>query len=389
MRVLQPRQPAVDHAGAAGRVATRQPPARRAAGLSRTRVLWHASRIGPAHDEHRRYIKVIGRGSDGARPLDRGQAHDLMSQVLDGRVTDLEIGAFALAMRIKGESVAELAGFLAPCTSAASRCASTRPTVVLPSYNGSRKVPTSPPCWRCCWRSDDVAVLVHGPAHDPGRVATPRNLPRPRALTCAEDGEDIEAAWQRREPAFIRTDALCPPLARLLEVRRGGRPAQLGPHASRSCSAAAAAPDAARRQLHPSRYGAAAGQFLAATGADAMLMRGTEGEPVADARRQQRLDVYLRRPAADRLSRPAQEGVLTGLPVLPAARRDDDRASRIQAIVSGAMPAPLPIAGQTTACCARSRRSRQARRQRPRRRPRRNNPGPATGRPLPGRLHRP
>ena len=35
-----------------------------------------------------------------------------MSQVLDGRVTDLEIGAFAIAMRIKGETVAELAGFL-------------------------------------------------------------------------------------------------------------------------------------------------------------------------------------------------------------------------------------------------------------------------------------
>ena len=49
------------------------------------------------------YIKEIGRGRDGARSLDREQAHDLMSQVLDGRVTDLEIGAFALAMRIKGE----------------------------------------------------------------------------------------------------------------------------------------------------------------------------------------------------------------------------------------------------------------------------------------------
>ena len=58
------------------------------------------------------YIKEIGRGKDGARSLTAAQAHDLMSQVLDGRVTDLEIGAFAMAMRIKGESVDELAGFL-------------------------------------------------------------------------------------------------------------------------------------------------------------------------------------------------------------------------------------------------------------------------------------
>jgi anthranilate phosphoribosyltransferase len=33
--------------------------------------------------------------------------------MLDGRVSDLELGAILLAMRIKGESVQEIAGFLA------------------------------------------------------------------------------------------------------------------------------------------------------------------------------------------------------------------------------------------------------------------------------------
>ena len=46
------------------------------------------------------YIKEIGRGKDGTRPLSRAQAADLLGQVLDGTVTDLEIGAFCLAMRI-------------------------------------------------------------------------------------------------------------------------------------------------------------------------------------------------------------------------------------------------------------------------------------------------
>ena len=48
------------------------------------------------------YIKEIGRGKDGARALNREQAADLLGQVLDGTVTDLEVGAFCLAMRIKG-----------------------------------------------------------------------------------------------------------------------------------------------------------------------------------------------------------------------------------------------------------------------------------------------
>ena len=58
------------------------------------------------------HIREIGRGKDGARSLGQEQAYDLMSQVLDRSVSDLEIGAFAMAMRIKGESVPELAGFL-------------------------------------------------------------------------------------------------------------------------------------------------------------------------------------------------------------------------------------------------------------------------------------
>ena len=79
------------------------------------------------------YIKEIGRGKDGARSLTQTQAYDLMSQVLDGRVTDLEIGAFALAMRIKGETTEELAGFLEATN---ERCMPVRPAqpAVLPGH---------------------------------------------------------------------------------------------------------------------------------------------------------------------------------------------------------------------------------------------------------------
>ena len=57
------------------------------------------------------YIKDIGRGREGARALDREQARDLMGQILDDRVSDLEIGAFCIAMRIKGETDQEMRAF--------------------------------------------------------------------------------------------------------------------------------------------------------------------------------------------------------------------------------------------------------------------------------------
>ena len=297
------------------------------------------------------YIKVIGRGRDGARSLDREQALDLMGQVLDGRVTDLEIGAFALAMRIKGETVAELAGFLDAVEARCIAIHTGRPTVVLPSYNGSRRLPNLTALLAMLLAQHDVPVLVHGPVDDPTRVTTAAIF-RDLGLTCAHDGDDVAAAWKRSEPAFIRTEALCPPLARLLAVRDVVGLRNSG-HTVAKLLAACAGARTLRvvNHTHP-EYATLLAGFLAATGADAVLMRGTEGEPVADARRLQRLDVYVGGVARGDLSLPAQEGVLRQAPVLVRSNDASTTASAIQAIVSGAMPAPAPIAAQV-ACLLR------------------------------------
>ena len=82
------------------------------------------------------YIKEIGRGQAGARSLSTAQAQDLMSQLLDGRLTDLEIGAFVLAMRMKGETLDELTGFLQAVHARCVPVQAGRPVVLVPSYNG-------------------------------------------------------------------------------------------------------------------------------------------------------------------------------------------------------------------------------------------------------------
>jgi anthranilate phosphoribosyltransferase len=78
------------------------------------------------------YIKEIGRGKQGARSLGREQAKDLFGQVLDGAVTDLEVGAFCLSMRIKGETPEEMAGFMDA------------------TYARLNHVPPSAKPWSCC-----------------------------------------------------------------------------------------------------------------------------------------------------------------------------------------------------------------------------------------------
>lgn len=298
------------------------------------------------------YLKDIGRGKEGARSLDAERAHALMCAVLDGEVSDVELGAFVMAMRIKGESQEELSGFLKAVQARCLPLAPTRPTVVLPSYNGSRKLPNLTTLLALLLAQDDVQVLVHGPAHDPARVTT-ADIFQVLGLPMARDADDITHAWSRREPVFITTDALCPPLARLLAVRwtvglrnSGHTVAKLldpcsGGHTLRVVN-----------HTHP-EYGTALAGFLQASRANAMLLRGTEGEPVADPRRLPRLDVFLGGQLRTDLSAAAQDGVLSELPVLPRETDPATTALYIQSVISGEKPAPGPLQ-QQVACLQRA-----------------------------------
>ena len=87
-------------------------------------------------------------------------------------------------------------------------------------------------------------------------------------------------------------------------------------------------------------------ELLMHTEADAVLMRGTEGEPVSDPRRAPRLDVFIGGRARGDLSRAAVDGVLTELPVLPRSHDAATTAVYIQSVVSGEKPAPGPLAQQ-------------------------------------------
>ncbi|MET0333765.1 MAG: DNA-binding protein YbiB [Rhizobacter sp.] len=297
------------------------------------------------------YIKEIGRGQRGARSLDAAQAYDLMSQVLDGQVTDLELGAFAMAMRIKGETIEETAGFLQAATERCLPIKTLRPAVVLPSYNGARKLPNLTALLALLLAQEDVPVLVHGMPEDPSRVTT-AEIFHDLGLPVARNAEDVASAWKRHEPVYIRTDVLCPPLARLLDARW-----TIGLRNSGHTIAKLLDPCPAGSALrvvnytHP-EYAHMLNGFLQETIANAMLMRGTEGEPVADPRRLPKLEVFIDGFSRSDLSTTAHDGVLRELPVLPRTCDAATTAMYIQSVISGEKPAPAPIAQQVTCLLA-------------------------------------
>jgi anthranilate phosphoribosyltransferase len=309
------------------------------------------------------YIKEIGRGKEGARSLSREQAADLLGQVLDGTVSDLEVGAFCIAMRVKGETPQEMAGFLDAAHARMQRVFCDQPVVVIPSYNGARKLPGLTTLLAALLAREGAkmaaqssgggfAVLIHGCTTEASRVPTqdvysavfPEFSKENQPLAGIESAQHAINLRVSEQPYFLSTAQLSPALQRLLEVRRtiGLRnPA----HSLVKLMNPTQRPDAliVTSYTHP-EYLASMTETLQLTQQNAMLLRGTEGEAVADARRRPRMDGFVHgQPIA---LCDTQEGSLATLPDLPKTCDAAAAALYTQQVLANEKPVPAPIAAQ-------------------------------------------
>jgi anthranilate phosphoribosyltransferase len=284
------------------------------------------------------YIKDIGRGKDGARALDRTRATDLMGQVLDQQVSDLELGAFCIAMRIKGETPEEMAGFLDATHARLNKVSiGQTPTVVLPSYNGARKLPVLTPLLALLLAREGVAVVVHGAATEDKRVSSQAVFAH-----LGVNPVDRVSPAAAGQVQFIPTGVLNAGLDRLLAVRRmvGLRnPGHSLVKLMNPCDGPALVVSS---YTHP-EYLLSMSATFALTGQHALLLRGTEGEPVADARRTPAMDVFKNGQTVRVQNQ--QEGSLVQVPELPTTDAAAT-AAYTEHVLQGLLPVPGAIALQ-------------------------------------------
>lgn len=284
------------------------------------------------------YIKEIGRGKDGARSLTREQAADLMGQVLDQQVSDLEIGAFCLAMRIKGETPEEMAGFLDAVHARLNALpnAQAKATVVIPCYNGARKLPALAPLLALLLVQQGVRVCVHGTPTESSRITSFEVFEAMghKSMAYAADAHD--------GLNLIDTEVLSPALKKLLDVRRVVNLRNPGHSLVKLMNPCQGPALIVSSYTHP-EYALSMAQTFQLTQANAFLLRGTEGEPVADARRAPQMDFFHNGTA--QTVQIAQAGALQSIPDLPAANAEAT-ATFIQEVLNQQRAVPMPIALQ-------------------------------------------
>jgi anthranilate phosphoribosyltransferase len=255
-------------------------------------------------------------------------------------------------MRIKGESIEEIAGFLdaaegsfEPLTAPPGQFA----PVCIPSYNGARKMANLTPLLALLLAREGVPVLVHGVATDPGRV-TSAEVFAALDVPMARHRAEAEEAMAQGHVAFITIDALAPKLAYQLSLRR-----RLGVRNSTHTLVKIMQPfvGPALRLVsytHPEyleMLSAYFGQAAPHERGDAFLMRGTEGETVANARRAQRIDWFSRGVKTVLVEK---QSVAEELPDLPEGRDAATTAAWIAEVLDGRRPVPESIAEQVEHC---------------------------------------
>jgi anthranilate phosphoribosyltransferase len=272
--------------------------------------------------------------------------------MLDDRVSDLELGAILIAMRIKGESVNEIAGFLDAADASFQRLTPPKGNyapVVIPSYNGSRNMPNLTPLLALMLAREGVPVLVHGVLTDPNRVTT-AEIFQQLGLPLSQSVQHAEAQIAAGQPAFMSIDVLAPRIAYLLSLRR-----VLGVRSSTHTLVKLLQPFVAPALLltsytHPEYLEMLTRYFTSAAPAergDAFLMRGTEGETVANAKRAQKIDWFHQ---GEHTILVEKEQPVDVIPPLPATNDAATTALWIRAALAGEQPVPAPIDEQVNQC---------------------------------------
>ncbi|RMH51187.1 MAG: anthranilate phosphoribosyltransferase [Zetaproteobacteria bacterium] len=280
-------------------------------------------------------IGRIGRGRHGSRDLTRAEAADALRALFAPEADPLQLGAFLIAQRMKGETAEELAGFVDAARATIEGCGTVRhpEAVDLPCYAGKRRAPPLHllAALRAA-RSDGIPVVIHAPEAIAGRLSAVAAL---RALGIDPAGSlaEADAMLRTRGIALLSLDRFCPPLARLLGLRP-----RLGVRSFANTVARLLNPLGCGGQLNGffhAPYGArmaAANRLLGQP--RALLFMGAEGEPELYADRQKLL-LWLRGEQPEQ-PLPCPDA---GCPPYPrAAATPDALRHRLQQLHDGAAP---------------------------------------------------
>jgi anthranilate phosphoribosyltransferase len=164
------------------------------------------------------YVATLGRGPGRSRALTRAEAADAMGMLLSEAADPMQVGAFLMLLRYRGEDPVEIAGLV----EGAREATRVQGPVDLdwPSYGAGR---TRGAPWfllsALALAAAGFRVLMHGTNEFSGGMTVGEGIAALRLSPCGSVDETVRDLAEKRF-AYLPVGVLCPVIARLLGVRR-------------------------------------------------------------------------------------------------------------------------------------------------------------------------
>ncbi|MDQ6954070.1 MAG: anthranilate phosphoribosyltransferase [Mariprofundaceae bacterium] len=166
-------------------------------------------------------IKRVARGQHGSEHLNQLEARFIFSALLKPDADPLQLGAFLIAQRMKGETSAELAGFVEATREHIAhfdRQNAIKNAVDLPCYAGKRRAPHAYLAAALQARDAGIPIFIHGVEYIEGRITAWQILEQ-QGVQRAETLAEANCIMQIDGMVYMDLAEISPDLHRIYQLR--------------------------------------------------------------------------------------------------------------------------------------------------------------------------
>lgn len=165
------------------------------------------------------YIRILGKGKKGSRPLTQDEAYHAMRMILAGAVEEIQLGAFLMLMRVKEETSEELAGFVTAVREILPKVVTVTADLDWSAYAGKRRHLPWFILSSLLMAENGIKVLMHGCAsHSANRIFA-QDMLALFSLVKADSFVAAEQQLQTQNFAYLSLEQICPALDRMIHLR--------------------------------------------------------------------------------------------------------------------------------------------------------------------------
>ncbi len=166
------------------------------------------------------FIKILGKGKKGSRPLSQDEAYRAMVMILANQVEPIQLGAFLMLMRVKEETPEELAGFVqAARESFTIPKQTTNIDLDWSSYAGKRRHLPWFILSAFLLAKNGIRIFMHGAGgHTSGRIYT-QNVLKYLDYNYATSLEEATLQIEENNFSYLSLEHFCPALYDMINLR--------------------------------------------------------------------------------------------------------------------------------------------------------------------------